>query len=472
MIVRIMSGGKSFQGLSNYLTHDAEAQTTERVAWTHTHNLANDHAPSAVNEMLWTARDAELLKQEAGIRAGGRVTENPVKHVSLNWAPDDKPSREHMIETSDDFLRHMNWQEHQAIFVAHDDKAHAHVHVMLNVVHPETGLRLDDSFERRRAQAWALAYEREQGRIHCEQRLKNPEERENNPPRNIWMEFRENQEKFERDEKNMRTRDEFLAEQQKNQKNAEWQILKEIQRTERLDFFAQGKSEFSELRQSIYREVRDEFRDRWADFYAARRDGADPDALAALKAELVADQKSVLDARRDEACDELRESRDERYRGLLDHQHDIRLDLRARQEAGLDNGLFLEEVDERNTGDTMTAGFREAADQAATPQRSGAWEAAGIAARSEADAPITNSGSGTDGDIGVRLGFGVGSFLDSLFCDLVGPGPRPYRPDPAEAKLFQVAADDALKQQQQLEREQADEESRERRWAYGERAGT
>src|ERR1700690_529868 len=110
MIVRILSSGSSFQGLSAYLTHDAEAETKERVSWTHTHNLANDHVPSAVDEMLWTARNAELLKQEAGIRAGGRATENQVKHLSLNWAPEETPSREHMMETAQDFLRHMNWE--------------------------------------------------------------------------------------------------------------------------------------------------------------------------------------------------------------------------------------------------------------------------------------------------------------------------------------------------------------------------
>jgi hypothetical protein len=69
MIVRIHASGKSFAGTAAYLTHDPQAETRERVAWTHTQNLANDHVPSAVDEMLWTARDAELLKQEAGIRA-------------------------------------------------------------------------------------------------------------------------------------------------------------------------------------------------------------------------------------------------------------------------------------------------------------------------------------------------------------------------------------------------------------------
>src|SRR6202051_2428089 len=110
MIVKIGSGGKSFKGLSKYLTHDAEAKTDERLAWTPTHNLANDHVPSAVDEMLWTARNAELLKQEAGVRAGGRATENPVKHVSLSWSPEENPSRQHMIETAEEFLRHMKWE--------------------------------------------------------------------------------------------------------------------------------------------------------------------------------------------------------------------------------------------------------------------------------------------------------------------------------------------------------------------------
>jgi hypothetical protein len=150
MIIRILSNGKSFKGAAAYLTHDPDADTSKRVEWTHTLNLANEDVPSAVNEMVWTARDAELLKQEAGVRAGGRATETPVKHFSLNWAPEDKPTPKHMIETTQEFLRHMGWHEHQAIIVAHNDKSYAHAHVLLNCVHPETGLKLDDGFEQRR----------------------------------------------------------------------------------------------------------------------------------------------------------------------------------------------------------------------------------------------------------------------------------------------------------------------------------
>ncbi len=158
MIVKILSNGKSFSGLATYLSHDAEqAKSAERVDWTRTLNCANDDVSCAVNEMVWTARDAELLKQEAGIRAGGRATENTVKHFSLSWSPEEKPTAEHMMETTQDFLRHMKWEEHQAILFSHTDKPHAHVHCMLNTVHPETGLRLNDSYEQVRASGMGIA---------------------------------------------------------------------------------------------------------------------------------------------------------------------------------------------------------------------------------------------------------------------------------------------------------------------------
>ena len=122
------------------------------------------------------------------------------------------------------------------------DKPYKHVHVMLNMVHPETGLRLDDNFERRRAQAWALEYERENNRIYCEQRLQDPAAREQAPPRNIWQAFQKNEQEFACAEKSLRENQPISLDIPENRENSEWKILKEIQRTERTDFFAAGKS--------------------------------------------------------------------------------------------------------------------------------------------------------------------------------------------------------------------------------------
>ena len=62
---------------------------------------------------------------------------------------------------------------------------------MVNAIHPETGRKLDDGFERRRAQAWALAFEQEQGKVYCQERLKPIAEREESAPRSSWMQIRE-----------------------------------------------------------------------------------------------------------------------------------------------------------------------------------------------------------------------------------------------------------------------------------------
>jgi hypothetical protein len=475
MIVKISSGGKSFAGLSTYLTHDPEAQTDERVAWTHTHNLANDHVPSAVDEMYWTARNAELLKQEAGVRAGGRTTESPVKHVSLNWAPADDPSREHMIEASEGFLRHMRWNEHQAILIAHEDKAYKHVHIMLNAVHPETGKCLNDSFEQRRAQAWALDYEREQGRIHCAQRLLNVEEREKSPPRNIWMEFQRNQQEFERAEELLRENPEIPEYSPQNRKKEEWKILKEIQKDERIQFFVDGKIQFLELRSSIYREVREEFRERWSDYYLARKNGTDADReiLANVKSQLIADQKAALEPRREAACAELRKTRDVEYRELLDGQRALRAEFGWRLETGLDNSDFFRDLTEKGVFQQEAArAFREAsaevtrnsqAEQPQSPLRAEVEDTQDPSARSPRIGDVADIGRH-------HVASAAGAFLGSLFSDLTNLGSAPPKPISAEerADAFREAAENSLKQHQQHERDEDDARWRERQRAFGE----
>jgi hypothetical protein len=463
MIVKIELGGKSFKGLSDYLTHDPKAQSDERVAWTHTHKLANDHVPSAVDEMLWTARHAQLLKQEAGVRAGGRATEDPVKHISLNWSPEDSPNRQHMLATSESFLTAMGWNEHQALFVAHNDKPHRHVHIMLNVVHPETGLRLNDDFERRRAQAWALEYEREQGRIYCDQRLKRPEERENAPPRNVWMEFQEKEKEFHRAENRLHVNTDIRVDPLKNQRHEEWKILKEIQQVERKEFFAQGKSEFSALRTSIYREVREEFRGKWADYYEASKTNADPESLSRLKAGIIAEQKAALEPRRDAACLELRASRDARYREVLDRQADMRADLKWHHTAGLDSAPFFRDLAERkDAGAEMASGFRDAAGEVTASQRSGEPDVR-EAPPTEDDQPVGRPGRNVEHIAGRAAVMGV-SLLDSLFFDLTTLGGGSANPKPrSDADLFQAAADETQKRQQhELEDNDGDDRARQK----------
>jgi len=101
-------------------------------------------------------------------------------------------------------------------------------------------------------------------------------------PRNMWVAFQQNEKAFSQAEELLRQNSGEIPENIPI-KNSEWRILKDIQRSEREQFIADGRTQFSELRNSIYREVREEFRERWKDYYQAEHSGAEENALRAIK---------------------------------------------------------------------------------------------------------------------------------------------------------------------------------------------
>jgi hypothetical protein len=310
--------------------------------------------------------------------------QDPVKTLSLAWHKDDKPTPEHMVEAADAFLKHMGWDQHQAVYVAHRDTEHKHIHVIVNRVHPETGRTMDDYRERVRAQEWALAYEKEHGKIWCEQREANaakragrtaepersanevkaptretPDRRPANDhlPHNVVMLTREHEQAFK------------AAEQAREQHDRpEREQLKAEQRAERESFFADGAKLFKATRHAAYDEVRKEYAPEWRQFYkdsAAAEKSAEAwsanamtralyfvgrgewseardafsdrdsvrDAVAAELAERKADlkerQTGDLRERQRDACDALREVRDVQYQDLLQRQRDERAAFKA-----------------------------------------------------------------------------------------------------------------------------------------------
>ena len=333
---------------------------------------------------MWrTAEDQAYLKMQAGVKRGGRVCEDPVKTLSLSWHKDDPPSPEHMIESADAFLKHMGWDGHQAVLVGHNDTEHRHIHIILNRVNPENGRTIDDYREQKRAQVWALAYEKQHENLRCEERELRAAKREGRAPEldigntagkhheqqpgtqqtqrtpandhlphNVIMLSREHEKTFNAQEQTRETAD-------REQRAA----LKAEQRAEREAFFKDGAREFKALRHAVYDEVRKEYAPEWREYYkdakAAEQSAeawskssvtralyfakegrweeggnafADRDSVRdAVTAELN-ERKSDLKARQTEdlrerqclACDGLREQRDVQYQELLQRQREER----------------------------------------------------------------------------------------------------------------------------------------------------
>lgn len=165
--------GRGFKGASEYLLHDKRARTSERVAWTHMDNLSATHAARAWKEMARTQGRAERLKQAAGVKQTGRKGQTPVYHLSLSWAQDERPDKAQMLAAGREALKAVGLAGHQALFVCHSDEPHPHVHILVNRVHAETGKMATLSRSKRKLSAWALDYEKRQGKIRCEQRAEN-----------------------------------------------------------------------------------------------------------------------------------------------------------------------------------------------------------------------------------------------------------------------------------------------------------
>lgn len=382
MVPNIARNGRSFRGAALYYLHDKAADkdlpreqkptSDDRVAFIDTRNLVHDDPEAAIDEM-WATADAQAhLKREAGLKPGGRKCTEPVKTLSLSWHPSERPGADEMIAAADRFLERMGWQEHQAVYIGHSDTAHPHIHIILNRVHPETGRVLDDYKDFPRAQAWALDYEREQGRIWCEKRLETerqqgmegprPRAANDSLPHDVVMMARPAEAAFAREEvvREETGREELDARDRDR--------LKQAQRAEREAWFEEGRGLFKATRNAVWREVKEEYREAWGQYFADRsaaeqtaaaagasavgralwfaRQGELGEAWSALsdhgavadnvtatfevrRRELRTEQMAEVRERQDVAITALRASREQGYRELLERQQGERAEMRA-----------------------------------------------------------------------------------------------------------------------------------------------
>jgi hypothetical protein len=114
-----------FIELTAYLVGQERETGPERLEWTATRNLPTDDPELATTWMRATA-------------AQNRVTATPVYHIVLSAAPEDAIDRAMLERIADRVLDRLGLKAHQALLVAHRNRPHAHLHIMVNRVHPET----------------------------------------------------------------------------------------------------------------------------------------------------------------------------------------------------------------------------------------------------------------------------------------------------------------------------------------------
>jgi hypothetical protein len=123
---RRQNSSSSFRRLKEYLTSERDPDTG---------------AVRQRGDILLSCNLASLDTVAAemnGVAALNARCQDALYHYEIAWPPGEMPTREQWCDSALHTLQALGYQEHQYIVVAHDDKAHFHIHIMVNKVHPET----------------------------------------------------------------------------------------------------------------------------------------------------------------------------------------------------------------------------------------------------------------------------------------------------------------------------------------------
>jgi hypothetical protein len=82
-------------------------------------------------------------------------------HASLSWGPGQEPSREEMREAGQSFLKSVGLEKARAVFIAHNDTDHRHIHIIASRIDPESGKTLWINNDYIEGQKWAVEWDRD-----------------------------------------------------------------------------------------------------------------------------------------------------------------------------------------------------------------------------------------------------------------------------------------------------------------------
>ena len=187
MIAIVIGGRRSIRALADYVLHDQvtaadpRPTTSERVAWTACLGVPMTDPQLMVRCMQGLSADAAILKSLAGVPASGRKLASAYEHVVLSWPEGAKPpSRTHALDTVREALDALGVDDrHRGIVAAHSDTDSFHVHVIFSRVCPKTGRAVKVTKPAvKRLQRWCADYERRNGGIVIENRVRRQKARE------------------------------------------------------------------------------------------------------------------------------------------------------------------------------------------------------------------------------------------------------------------------------------------------------
>jgi hypothetical protein len=93
----------------------------------------------------------------------GRKCEKDCLHASLSWEKGQNPTAEEMTAAAQGYLKALGMEKALAVFVAHDDTTHKHLHIVASRINPETFKTFSQEDDFAKGLAWSMEFEKAQG---------------------------------------------------------------------------------------------------------------------------------------------------------------------------------------------------------------------------------------------------------------------------------------------------------------------
>lgn len=345
MIIAEATRGSYFKGIASYLTKPREDQ--HRALWTATQNVGTENIDMAARIMAATAMNAERMKAENGGDGRGRkATKGPVYHTIMSWDESRHPDAQHQEETARALLAKLGLDRAQAVMVGHNDNGKTHLHIVVNLVDPETGKRIDIGNDHNKMSSFRKQYARENGidldqlmpnqsrnealreeaKAEKQRRAQQPEQEAPSP----IEDYRRGRRRLSRDEWNAMKAE--LFERQKAEREAvkaeqggDWAAAKQVLADRREQEKARFKAAYEDAREQLKAEMKP----HWDQFYARQK--AEREAVKVQQKNdwheakrVIADRKARnkdrFSAALAHARAELKEERKPEWRDLLKRQ--------------------------------------------------------------------------------------------------------------------------------------------------------
>ena len=81
----------------------------------------------------------------------------------LSWEKGQNPTGEEMAEAARGYLKALGMGSAQAVFIAHNDTAQKHVHIVASRIDPTTGKTFSQEDDFAKGLAWSMEFEKAQG---------------------------------------------------------------------------------------------------------------------------------------------------------------------------------------------------------------------------------------------------------------------------------------------------------------------